>query len=151
MELIFIHHKTQHGKCVWFRYCIQTPQLFLLLQSTSTDLRLKISWNWDTHLSLLRYGYNACVCCTDLRLLYGVWHHSGGGGGVTPDQRAGVCVPSSRIIHTIIITTHRPNTPDIVSGTCRQSVAVTSAFVFWGQYGKSEKVIQLCFTKLYGS
>ena len=30
-----------------------------------------------------------------------------------PDQRAGVSVPSSRIIHTIIITTHQhqPNTP----------------------------------------
>ena len=55
--------------------------------------------------------------------------------GVTADQRAGVCVPSSRIIHTIIITTHQPTTPTQPrpsqgSVTYKQSVAVTSAFVF---------------------
>ena len=88
-----------------------------------------------------------CVCSMECDIT----HHPGGGGGVTPDQRAGVSVPSSRIIHTIIITTHRPNTPSQGSGTCKQSVAVTFAFLFWGQYGKLETVIQLCFTKLYGS
>ena len=55
--------------------------------------------------------------------------------GVTADQRAGVCVPSSRIIRTIIITTHQPSTPTQPrpsqgSVTCKQSVAVTFAFVF---------------------
>ena len=55
--------------------------------------------------------------------------------GVTADQRAGVCVPSSRIIPTIIITTHQPTTPTQPrpsqgSVTYKQSVAVTSAFVF---------------------
>ena len=53
--------------------------------------------------------------------------------GVTADQRAGVCVPSSRIIPTIIITTHQPTTPTQPrpsqgSVTYKQSVAVTFAF-----------------------
>ena len=77
----------------------------------------------------MRTVVQICVCSTecDITLVVVV--------GVTADQRAGVCVPSSRIIHTIIITTHQPTTPTQPrpsqgSVTCKQSVAVTSAFVF---------------------
>ena len=54
----------------------------------------------------MRTVVQICVCSTecDITLVVVVV-------GVTADQRAGVCVPSSRIIHTIIITTHQPTTP----------------------------------------
>ena len=55
----------------------------------------------------MRTVVQICVCSTecDITLVVVVVV------GVTADQRAGVCVPSSRIIHTIIITTHQPTTP----------------------------------------
>ena len=77
----------------------------------------------------MRTVVQICVCSVecDITLVVVV--------GVTADQRAGVCVPSSRIIHTIIITTHQPTTPTQPrpsqgSVTYKQSVAVTFAFVF---------------------
>ena len=76
----------------------------------------------------MRTVVQICVCSTECDITLVVV-------GVTADQRAGVCVPSSRIIPTIIITTHQHSTPTQPrpsqgSVTYKQSVAVTSAFVF---------------------
>ena len=150
VELIFIHHKTQHGKCVWFRYCIHTPQLFLLLQATSADLRLKISCNfthtqhkvyWDTDkmVSVVQICVCSMECDITLVVVEG-W----------PPIREQVWVFPAVVLSTPLSLPHTSPTL-LVSGTCKQSVAVTFAFLFWGQYGKIEIVIQLFFTKLYGS